>query len=456
MGPRGKLSGSESVTRQALDKNSFNAGLLDFIAASPTPFHAVSHMSQSLLAAGFQPLNEVDAWELQAGGRYFVTRNGSSIIAFTLPETASTSQGFTYPGVRLAGAHTDSPCLRIKPQPDLRKNNYLQLGVEVYGGALLNPWFDRDLSIAGRVDFMTRDQQLHSCLIDMKKPVAVIPSLAIHLDREANQSKSINAQKDLPPLLSISGVRDSSFDELLLGWLHDQCGRPDAERILSHELSFYDTQRPALIGLHDEFISSARLDNLLSCYLSLQALLCGGGQTCNMLICSDHEEVGSASASGAQGPFLRSVLERIIGCTSTRIERRAEDLERLIRNSMLISIDNAHGVHPNYADKHDGNHGPILNQGPVVKINANQRYASNSRSVAYFKSLCAQVDVPVQAFVVRSDMACGSTIGPITAAGIGVETVDIGVPTFAMHSIRELAGSDDAHSLYRVISRFFS
>ena len=246
-----------------------------------------------------------------------------------------------------------------------------------------------------------------------------------------------------------------TVDEVLR-WLQEQGGRPDAERVLSHELSFYDTQRPALIGLHDEFISSARLDNLLSCYVSLQALLCGGGETCNMLICSDHEEVGSASASGAQGPFLRSVLERIIGCTSARVDRRAEDLERLIRNSVLISIDNAHGVHPNYADKHDGNHGPILNQGPVVKINANQRYASNSHSVAYFKSLCAQVDVPVQAFVVRSDMACGSTIGPITAAGIGIETVDIGVPTFAMHSIRELAGSDDAHSLYRVISRFFS
>ena len=438
-----------------MDKNSFNAGLLDFIAASPTPFHAVSHMSRALLAAGFQPLDESHAWELNGGGRYFVTRNGSSMIAFSLPVKASV-QDAVYPGVRLTGAHTDSPCLRIKPQPDLRKNNYLQLGVEVYGGALLNPWFDRDLSIAGRVDFITREQTLSSCLIDMQKPVAVIPSLAIHLDREANQCKPINAQKDLPPLLSISGVRDSSFDDLLLRWLQEQGGRPDAERVLSHELSFYDTQRPALIGLHDEFISSARLDNLLSCYVSLQALLRGGGETCNMLICSDHEEVGSASASGAQGPFLRSVLERIIGCTSARIDRRAEDLERLIRNSVLISIDNAHGVHPNYADKHDGNHGPILNQGPVVKINANQRYASNSRSVAYFKSLCAQVDVPVQAFVVRSDMACGSTIGPITAAGIGIETVDIGVPTFAMHSIRELAGSDDAHSLYRVISRFFS
>ncbi|MDP1931876.1 MAG: M18 family aminopeptidase [Gammaproteobacteria bacterium] len=438
---------------QHVDKDSFNSGLLEFIAASPTPFHAVGRMVAVLAAAGYQPLDEAQAWELQRGGRYYVTRNGSSIIAFNLIDS---ELDLASQGVKLAGAHTDSPCLRIKPQPDMRKNNYVQLGVEVYGGALLNPWFDRDLSFAGRVDYIDANQTLGSCLIDIGKAVAVIPSLAIHLDREANQSKSINAQKELPPLLSISGVRDGAFDDFLLHWLRDHAGVANATRVLSHELSLYDTQAPALIGLHDEFISSARLDNLLSCYVSLQALLAGDAQSFNMLVCSDHEEVGSASASGAQGPFLRSVLERIISCVSLRVERRAEDFERLMRNSLLISIDNAHGIHPNYVEKHDSNHGPILNQGPVVKINANQRYASNSTSVARFKAVCSRVDVPVQAFVVRSDMACGSTIGPITASGIGIETVDVGVPTFAMHSIRELAGSDDAHSLYRVMSQFFS
>ncbi len=249
------------MTRQALDKNSFNTGLLDFIAASPTPFHAVSQMSQTLLAAGFQPLEEVDAWELQAGGRYFVTRNGSSIIAFSLPSASpsrdAASSGISLgatPGIRLAGAHTDSPCLRIKPQPDLRKNNYLQLGVEVYGGALLNPWFDRDLSIAGRVDFITHDQQLKSCLIDMKKPVAVIPSLAIHMDREANQLKSVNAQKDLPPLLSISGVRDSSFDELLLRWLQERSRSPHLSKLRFSQPCLL----PGALSLHAAF-DSARL-----------------------------------------------------------------------------------------------------------------------------------------------------------------------------------------------------
>jgi aspartyl aminopeptidase len=435
------------------DIRDFNAGLLRFLGQSPTPFHATHNLASLLAAQGFQLLDESQAWYLLPGGRYYVTRSGASIVAFTMP---SMLEDVIRQGVRMVGAHTDSPCLRVKPQPDLRNNNYVQLGVEVYGGALLNPWFDRDLSIAGRVDYINSEGQLDSCLIDLRRPVAVIPSLAIHLDREANSSRTVNAQLHLPPILSISGVRDSSFDDLLLDWVRTNAGRENAAKVLSHELSFYDTQAPATIGLHDEFIASARLDNLLSCYLGIQALVESGDGSCNLVICSDHEEVGSTSASGANGPFLRSVLERILANSSTEVAKRAEDFERLIRHSKLLSIDNAHGVHPNYMDKHDGNHGPVLNQGPVIKINANQRYASSSSSVAFFKSLCLQAEVPVQSFVVRSDMGCGSTIGPITASGIGVETVDIGVPTFAMHSIRELAGSDDAYNLYRVLKPYFS
>jgi aspartyl aminopeptidase len=432
----------------------FNDGLLQFIAASPTPFHAVANLSKSLESAGYLALDEAMAWQLAPGGRYYVTRNSSSIIAFSLPDSGARLQNIAT-GVCLVGAHTDSPCLRIKPQPDMRKNNYVQLGVEVYGGALLGPWFDRDLSIAGRVYCINEDQSLDSCLLDLRKAVACIPSLAIHLDRDVNQNRSINPQKDLPPILSVVGVRDSSFDDFLLDWIRHHCDKPSAQRILSYELSLYDTQPPAVIGLHDEFIASARLDNLLSCYLGLQALLVGESSNCNMLICSDHEEIGSASAAGAQGPFLRAVLERIIESVSPEVGKRTEEFERLIHSSMLLSIDNAHGVHPNFMEKHDDNHGPVLNQGPVIKINANQRYASNSRSVALFKTLCLQEHVPFQSFVVRSDMGCGSTIGPITATGIGIETVDIGVPTFAMHSIRELAGSTDAFNLYKVVQRFF-
>ncbi len=432
----------------------FVNGLLDFITKSPTPFHAVSTMADILNANGYTCLNEKDQWGLQgkqpAGERYYVTRNDSSIIAFQI------NQALLDNGIRMVGAHTDSPCLKVKPNPEIINNNYLQLGVEVYGGALLNPWFDRDLSLAGRISYLNEDDVIEHRLIDLKKAIAVIPSLAIHLDREANDKREINKQKHLPPVLMKlpEGDVDAkvNFKSVLLKIVNvdiEQAGadKVKAQKILDYELSFYDVQQPAVIGLHDDFISSARLDNLLSCYTGLRALLDNDGEQNALLVCNDHEEVGSASAVGAQGPFLKSVLERL--CQSD------EDVSRMIANSMMISADNAHGVHPNYADKHDGNHGPLLNNGPVIKINANQRYASNSETSSVFMHLCERADVPVQSFVVRSDMACGSTIGPITASEIGVKTVDVGVPTFAMHSIRELAGRWDAYYLYRVLKQFF-
>jgi len=305
------------------------------------------------------------------------------------------------------------------------------------------------LSLAGRVNFLDDGGEIHQVLVNFENPVAVIPSLAIHLDREANENRKINAQKDIPPvLLKLPNEDKPDFKAILLQLLEKKCGVEDAEEILDYELSFYDVQPPALVGLHQDFIASARLDNLLSCYTGLMSLFEANADVSSLLICSDHEEVGSASSSGAQGPFLKSVLERIAGV--------GESLTRVINQSMMISADNAHGVHPNYADKHDDNHGPIINQGPVIKTNANQRYASNSETAAIFRHLCKKADVPVQSFVVRSDMACGSTIGPITATEIGVKTLDVGVPTFAMHSIRELAGYWDAYYLYRVLKEFYS
>jgi aspartyl aminopeptidase len=422
-----------------IEQQDFNDGLLQFIARSPTPFHACEQMAQQLLAAGFAELQESDAWQL-APGRYFIRRNGSSIIAFTY-----NGRSIVETGMRMVGAHTDSPCLRVKPQPELNRNGYFQLGVEVYGGALLNPWFDRDLSLAGRVTYRSQSGELKNALIDYQRPIAVIPSLAIHLDREANNSHSVNPQTDIPPLLMTSAEGLKDFRQLLLQQLLAQHPECQAEAVLDYELSFYDTQAPACIGLKQEFIASARLDNLLSCYIGLQALLQAGDSNC-LLVCNDHEEVGSASSCGAQGPMLKSVLERLAGDN--------ESLTRAIDRSMMISADNAHGIHPNYSDKHDGNHGPLLNQGPVIKINNNQRYASNSETSALFRQLCSEASVPVQAFVVRTDMACGSTIGPITASELGVKTLDIGVPTFAMHSIRELAGSEDSYSLYRVLCHY--
>ena len=424
-----------------MDIETFNCDLLDFLAASPTPFHAVQQMEIRLSQAGFVVLREADDWTLDAGGRYCVIRNSSSIVAFTLGEKSILDQG-----LRMVGAHTDSPCLKVKPQPELFKKGYFQLGVEVYGGALLNPWFDRDLSLAGRVSFRDTSGNIGSVLIDFKRAIATIPSLAIHLDREANSARSINAQTDIPPVVMQTNDKQTSFRELLLTQIRQEHPSCEACKVLDYELSFYDAQPAAIIGLQNEFIASARLDNLLSCYIGLQAILADSTEY-RVLVCNDHEEIGSQSAAGAQGPMLRSVISRLLA--------NEKEFTRTIDRSMMISVDNAHGVHPNFSDRHDANHGPVLNGGPVIKMNANQRYATNSETSSLFRHWCESVDEPVQAFVMRTDMGCGSTIGPITASEIGVKTLDIGVPTFAMHSIRELAGSSDAYSLYKVLELFY-
>ena len=430
----------------------FVNGLINFIKSSPTPFHAVKTMAEMLDQNGFKRLEEGESWSISnkpQAGRFYVTRNESSIIAF------QHNQLLVENGMRMVGAHTDSPCLKVKPNPEIIKNHYLQLGVEVYGGVLLNPWFDRDLSLAGRVSYLNEEGNIEHQLINLEKAIAVIPSLAIHLDREVNKEHSIDKQNHLPPVLMKLPENENAvkvgFKEILLKIVNtnqDAATQSKAAKVLDYELSFYDVQPPAVIGLHDDFIASARLDNLLSCYTGLMALVNDDCRQNCLLVCNDHEEVGSMSAAGAQGSFLKSVLQRLSGSD--------ESFARLIANSTMISADNAHGIHPNYADKHDANHGPILNDGPVIKVNANQRYASNSETSALFKRLCELADVPVQSFVVRSDMACGSTIGPITASEIGVKTVDVGVPTFAMHSIRELAGRWDAFYLYRVFKEFFN
>ncbi|MGB3609286.1 MAG: M18 family aminopeptidase [Cellvibrio sp.] len=427
------------------DQNQFNQGLLDFLHASPTPFHATTQMAHQLQQAGFIALHEGDAWQLESGQRYFVTRNDSSIIAFVYGK-----RPLLETGIRMVGAHTDSPCLKVKPQPELNRRGYFQLGVEVYGGALLAPWFDRDLSLAGRVSYRDESHTIRSVLINFVDPVATIPSLAIHLDREVNRNRSINAQKDIVPLLLQLNEKDAQtpdFRALLLAHIQREYPQLDAAQVLDYEISLYDTQAPALVGWQQDFIASARLDNLLSCYIGLQALLQSDPEVTSLLICTDHEEIGSTSTCGARGPMLQQFLERLVPDTDTRV--------RVLDRSLMVSADNAHGIHPNFSDRHDENHGPLLNRGPVIKVNANQRYATNSETSAIFRVLCDQAQVPVQSFVSRTDMECGSTIGPLTAAEVGVKTLDVGVPTFAMHSIRELAGSLDAWYLYRVLSGFY-
>jgi len=430
-----------------MNQQELNASLMQFVQASPTPYHAVASLSAELDAAGFTRLEENARWQLERNRGYYVTRMGSSIVAFrTGDKDLSTT------GINMVGAHTDSPCLKVKPLPEIIRQKYIQLGVEVYGGVLLNPWFDRDLSMAGRVDYRGKDGKLAYSLVDFKKAVAVIPSLAIHLDSEANENRAINAQTYLPPVLSQSSADNKFvFKDLLQQFLVDEQGL-DVDKVHAYDIRFYDVQPPALVGMEDEFITSARLDNLLSCYIGLQSLLASSGKDASLLICTDHEEVGSVSAPGAKGPFLESVVDRI---AESFAPASSEAKRHVLDNSTFYSVDNAHGIHPNFADKHDDKHGPLLNQGPVIKINGNQRYATSSETSAAFRQLCEDNAIPVQAFVVRNDMGCGSTIGPIVAGELGVKTLDIGVPTFAMHSIREMAGSKDTLYLASVLKAFF-
>ncbi len=418
-----------------MNKQDFNEGLLGFLDASPTPFHATQNMAMMFENAGFTQLHEVQKWNLEAGKKYYVTRNDSSIIAFTYPKKA---KNYT-----MVGAHTDSPNLKLKPNPVIKEHGVVKFGVEPYGGLLLAPWFDRDLSLAGRVSYLGSKGVLEDTLIDVKKPIAIIPSLAIHLDDTANKDKTINKQTDISPVVTTND--DFEFEEFLK-WQLAKRGIVDVSEFYASELSLYDTQKASYVGLHNDFIASARLDNLLSCYVGMVSICSIDEGKPMLFIASDHEEVGSDSTSGAGGSFLENTLRRMF-----------EDYEvymQMLRSSIMISADNAHAIHPNFPSKHDSNHTPHINKGVVIKVNANQRYASNSQTISKFMKTASSLGEPLQHFVTRSDMGCGSTIGPITATRIGVETIDVGLPTYAMHSIREVCGSDDAHSLYKILVGF--
>ena len=415
--------------------------LLNFLQTSPTPYHCVSNVIAGLQDAGFVELKENSDWSNIAFGHYYTTRNDSSIVAFKY------NQKPVDHGFRIVGAHTDSPCLKIKPNAITSNNGYMKFAVEVYGGVLLNPWFDRDLALAGRVTVQLKKGEIQNLLLNIEQPIAFIPSLAIHLDREANESRSINKQKHLPPVICRTDKKGTDFESILLGWIKQQHKKISVSKVLSYELSLYDHQQPNTVGINKEFIASARLDNLLSCYAAVESLVSSRKKSNQVIVLNDHEEVGSGSTSGAQGTFLHSVLSRICG--------DAENLHRAIHHSMLISADNAHGVHPNYVEVHEPEHQPLINNGPVIKVNNNQRYATNSETEAVFKSVCEQTKTPCQMVVVRSDMGCGSTIGPITATRLGIRTVDIGVPQLGMHSIRELAGVADQDHLVKSLKGFF-
>lgn len=387
---------------------------------------------------------EQDNWHIEKGSSYYLIRDEGSIISFTVNKTDQITDG-----LRILGAHTDSPSLKIKPRPDTEAISYLRLGVELYGGPLLHPWFDRELSIAGRVNCRMADKTLRTLLLDFKDPVAVIPSLAIHFNREANKENPINAQKDLPLLFSQSSESNKgNFNTIILNQIKNQYPESEPLEVLGTDLFCYDCNPPSSWGHDNQFISGPRLDNLVSCFVGMTSILQQKTNNNSLLVCTNHEEIGSTTASGASGSFLTSVLERIIP--------EQTDKYRCLAKSAMISMDNAHALHPNYADRSEENHHVLLNHGPAIKLNANQRYATNSIGCSLFKIIADEAGVPTQDFVMRSDMACGSTIGPLTSAEQGLLTIDVGIPSLAMHSIRETTGSDDPFLLYKSINHFLA
>lgn len=429
--------------------------LLSFIDRSPTAFHATTEAAAWLTSHGFEPLFERDAWKLSPGDRRYVVRNGSSIVAFVVGSAPPVEAGFD-----LVGAHTDSPVLKLKPNAVVHRHGYRQLGVETYGGLLLSTWLDRDLGLAGRVVLDRAGAELEGKLVHIQRPILRIPNVAIHLNREVNTKGLIlDQQKHLPPVLGLAGgsADEGALRKLLATELERQGTRVKLAEIADYDLALVDVQPSSLGGQEEELIFAPRIDNLASCHAALCALVeavaskpLAAPTRCVALW--DNEECGSRSMQGAQGPFLRQVLGRVV---EARGGKAREDLDRAFAGSFLVSADMAHAVHPNYADKHDPEHMPLLGKGPVIKHNANQSYASDGMSAARFARACRGAGFSPQRFVVRSDMPCGSTIGPITAALTGIKTVDVGNPMLSMHSIREMAAVEDHAMMIGALGRLF-
>ena len=415
--------------------------LAQFLEGSPSCFHAIENMKNILSEEHFEQLQENRKWHVQPGGRYFVTRNSSSLIAFTVPE-----HGFK--GMRIIASHGDSPTFKIKENPELETDShYIRLNVERYGGMLCAPWFDRPLSVAGRVIVKDPDSGTFvSRLVNIDRDLVLIPNLAIHMNREANNGYKYNAQKDMLPLYG-----DLTAKGTFMKTAAEAVGVSE-EDILGHDLFLYNREKASIWGASEEFISCGRLDDLQCAFASLKGFLAGDRQEYMAIHCVlDNEEVGSGTKQGAASTFLYDTLTRIHDCLGfTR-----EDYLIHLADSLMISADNAHAVHPNHTEKADPSNRPYLNRGIVIKFNANQKYCTDGVSAAMFRDICKTADVPVQTFVNRSDMAGGSTLGNISNTQVALNTVDIGLPQLAMHSPYETAGVKDTEYLIRAAREFF-
>jgi len=421
--------------------------LARFVEASPSSFHAAHEVARRAVEAGFTLLDEADAWPAGTGaagaGRYVVVRDGA-VIAWVSPAGAGPTTPFA-----ILGAHTDSPGFKLKPRPTTGREGWWQAGVEVYGGPLLNSWLDRELELAGRL--VTLDGRSH---LVRTGPLLRIPQLAIHLDRAANDGLTLDKQRHTQPVWGLGALGAPDAD--LLALLAEHAGVRAAE-VGGYDLVVADTQAPRIFGAHQELLASGRLDNLLSVHAGLVALLetasaPAPGSPVAVLAAFDHEEIGSETRSGASGPFLADVLARIAGASGAS----AEDRHRSLAGSLCVSSDVGHSVHPNYPERHDPANRPVAGGGPILKINANQRYATDAHGAAAWAAACAAAGVPSQEFVSENTVPCGSTIGPLTATRLGIRTVDVGAPILSMHSARELTAVADPYFLSRAIGQVFA
>lgn len=430
-----------------MNSKEFARNLIDFIYDSPTAFHAVETSEELLKLNGFNKLDATEKWNIKKGGKYYTTKNSSAIIAFTVNTDSLSKDGF-----RMIGSHSDSPAFRIKPNPEIEvEKSYLKLNTECYGGPILNTWLDRPLAIAGRV-ILKGDNILKpvETLVNINKPVCIIPNLAIHMNRSINEGVALNKQKDMLPFVGLLN-ETLEKDNFLLNTVADELGRK-SEEILDFDLFLYEYEKGSLIGPNEELISSGRLDNLSMAHASIHALINADSKNgVNVAVVFDNEEVGSSTKQGADSNMLINVLERISLC----LGQDREEFFRSLYSSFIISADLAHAVHPNVTEKHDPTNRPIMGKGPVIKINANQAYTSDSYSISIYKNICKEAGVSYQEFVNRSDERGGSTIGPISSTHIDIPSVDVGSPILAMHSIRELGCVQDHINIYKTFKKFY-
>ena len=414
-----------------------NRDLLHFISKSPSVFHVVRHIKAALLYAGFTEIREEDSWQIKRGGKYVVTRNGSALIAFSVPEDGGNA-------FKITAAHCDSPTFKIKENPEIRDGKYTRLNVEGYGGMIMSTWLDRPLSAAGRL-FVKDNGQIISKLVSLDHPTLLIPSVAIHMDRTVNSGHAWNIQNDLLPLYSTDGAAD--FMETLA-----QAAKVKAADILGHDIFLYSCSPGILWGPQHEFISSPRLDDLQCAFATFRGFTNGKKQKdISVYALFDNEEVGSGTAQGAGSTFLTNTISRL----ALSLGRSYDEIQAMLAKSFMISADNGHAVHPNHGEYADPVNAPVLNGGIIIKFNASQKYSTDGYSAAVFRDLCLKADVPVQTYTNRSDIPGGSTLGNISNTKVAVPTVDIGLPQLAMHSSYETAGAKDTEYLVKAVSYFF-